>query len=459
MQRKSKYAFGTQVDVVETYLFSEKSQEELGKEYGMDTKNISNWSRNKKILTKLALRKKMTYEDIIRLRDDKIQKHNPRYAFETKVEATENYLFISKNLLKIDEKYKANPATVGRWGKKKEVLKEITRRRGMSYEDVVKIRDERLLQRCTIKTKVDAINEYLFGDKSTEEIADDYEIDRKSISYWYNNNKVLSEVARIRKMKLEDVIKKRDEKLSKQKSKFNFETRIYTVEEFLFNNIPMTRIGKKYGTSRKIIARWYENNEVLSKVAQKRKMTLEQIKAIRDEKLAKNKRGGINKLTESNFPKAVENNELLKRAVEVYGSDARSLADIITILYPDQIDRDEAYRLITRPSISQYMGRFLRSGVIPSFDDVKPIVKDVDLDKNKVIHDILLKTGIRYYDSLLGPIPSQKDEQDVLLILQSQIEQEANPSMKKLLEELLKDFKEVYSIRPPGMADRIRRPE
>ncbi|MCX6818393.1 MAG: SNF2-related protein [Candidatus Aenigmarchaeota archaeon] len=166
-----------------------------------------------------------------------------------------------------------------------------------------------------------------------------------------------------------------------------------------------------------------------------------------------------NKLTESNFPKAVEINKLLKRAVEVYGSDARNLADIITILYPGQIDRDEAYRLITRPSISQYMGRFLRSGVIPTLEDVKPIVKDVDLDKNKVIHDILMKTGIHYYDSLLGPTPSQKDEQDVLLILQSQIEQEANPSMKKLLEELLKDFKEVYSIRPPGMADRIRRPE
>ncbi|MBI2173472.1 MAG: hypothetical protein HYT73_04700 [Candidatus Aenigmarchaeota archaeon] len=120
---------------------------------------------------------------------------------ESRLAAVAAYLFTDKSSAEVAEKYGIHQLTILRWSRNDEILSEISRRKRIDVEETRRIRNDKVKRnntkyRFNPQTRIDAVTKYLFSDKSTIEIAEMYGITRTSIRMWYNDDKILSEIAR-----------------------------------------------------------------------------------------------------------------------------------------------------------------------------------------------------------------------------------------------------------------------
>jgi hypothetical protein len=115
-------------------------------------------------------------------------------------------------------------------------LREVARRRGMSYDDVIKQRGiikhrNRKPSKIPFGIKVNVVEDYIFSSKSLRDF--DIEGDVSIISYWYHNEDILRELARRRGLSVEQISTVRDEKISRNRTPTKDKSDVSVFQEFL----------------------------------------------------------------------------------------------------------------------------------------------------------------------------------------------------------------------------------
>lgn len=148
----------------------------------------------------------------------KDRKDTSQISLEEKVLLVENYLFVTKGIVKLCEQFGVLYSVVHRrYSKDPEVLRGVATKRGINYDEVVGRKNEKVRnkiskssRRTPFETKVDIIDDYLFGDEVTTTIAKSYDVSDSSIVNWRRNNQVLMEIARRRSIDYSEVVGLRD---------------------------------------------------------------------------------------------------------------------------------------------------------------------------------------------------------------------------------------------------------
>ena len=140
-----------------------------------------------------------------------------------------------------------------------------------------------------------------------------------------------------------------------------------------------------------------------------------------------------------------------------FGFTTWDLADIYGLLiFQDGLDTRSAYNYLTNPSLGPWLGEFYKPGA-HDMEEARLFILGAQLDTNEVLRGVFRRYGRRYYDSLLGSKPNGEDMEDVLGMLMEAAEKETDPDVKLILEDIQRDYREIFSFRPSGLAERIRR--
>jgi hypothetical protein len=117
--------------------------------------------------------------------------------------------------------------------------------------------------------------------------------------------------------------------------------------------------------------------------------------------------------TEKSLVDLLNTDERAERVVSRFGGDIGDVADILAVVYEGRLSHEDAAKLVARPSVRAYLGRFRRP--IGGIGELAEISNELlPHDKNDVIKGILYRKVREYVYQKCGPYPSKEKRQALL---------------------------------------------
>ncbi len=206
------------------------------------------------------------------------------YDFDTKAHIVEVYLFTNTTLRGLNADRRISIPSIKNWCYDELVLREVSRRRNITYESIVVRRDEKVpnVKHIPLDKKVEAVEAYLFTSKSLEEVGSKQNTSIANLHRWYNDDRVLRKVAERRGITYEDVKTVRYRRLAEApQAPKSFEFKSGVIESYLFGKGTKQNVGQSHGVHTQEISRWLDDPLILEDIAKKRGITSENIIRIR----------------------------------------------------------------------------------------------------------------------------------------------------------------------------------
>lgn len=142
--------------------------------------------------------------------------------------------------------------------------------------------------RYSLDQQIDAVRAYLLDDSSLRKIMTEYDIQKEeTISNWSRNKKILQAISKLEDISVQELYERRNNKVKPHMIRYDENTKVSAVVDFLYGNDNLEKIADKYGIRKPSrILMWTNNDNILGLVAKATKISLGELKEVKETKIS-----------------------------------------------------------------------------------------------------------------------------------------------------------------------------